>query len=103
MSCREDIDKDGGTNNNFRNNTCKLIFKGIKFQNWKYTINILYCQNYKQLIVVVKPFKKILRAEPNTSLQYTIRKGVKSVLFNNKDLDIFRIRVKEGLGKVNAL
>jgi len=41
----EDIDKDSG--NNFRNNTYKLIFKGIKLRNWKRTINILYCQNYK--------------------------------------------------------
>ena len=45
----------------------------------------------------------MLRAEPNISLWYTIGKGVKSVLFNNKDLNIFRIRVKEGLGKVNVL
>jgi len=26
----EDMDKDGGANNNFGNNTYKLIFKGIK-------------------------------------------------------------------------
>jgi len=54
-------------------------------------------------MVVVKPFRKTLRASPNISLWYTIRKGIKSVLFNNKDLDIFRTRVKEGLGKANAL
>ena len=29
----EDIDKDSGTNNNFRNNTYKLVFKGIKSRN----------------------------------------------------------------------
>jgi hypothetical protein len=38
----EDIDKDGGASNNFKNNTYKLIFKGIKSRNWKCTINILY-------------------------------------------------------------
>ena len=38
----EDIDKDNNTNNNFKNNTYKLVFKGIKLRNWKYTINILY-------------------------------------------------------------
>ena len=38
----EDINKDGGANNNFGNNTYKLIFKGIKSRNWKCTINILY-------------------------------------------------------------
>jgi len=38
----EDIDKDSNASNNFRNNTYKLIFKGIKSRNWKYTINILY-------------------------------------------------------------
>jgi len=54
-------------------------------------------------MVVVKLFRKTLRAKPNISLWYTIRKGVKSVLFNNKDLDIFRMRVKEGLGKANVL
>ena len=91
MSCREDIDKNSGTSNNFKNNTYKLVFKGIKSRNQKYTINILYCWNYKQLIAAVKLFKKMLKAEPNISLQYTIRKGVKSVLFNDKDLDIFKI------------
>jgi hypothetical protein len=30
VNSREDIDKDGGANNNFGNNTYKLIFKGIK-------------------------------------------------------------------------
>jgi len=59
--------------------------------------------NYEQLIVAVKLFRKILRAKPNISLWYTIRKGVKSILFNNKDLNIFKIRVKEGLGKANIL
>ena len=39
----EDIDKGSGISNNFGNNTYKLIFKGIKSWNWKYTINILYC------------------------------------------------------------
>ena len=39
----EDIDKDGSASNNFRNNTYKLVFKGIKSWNWKCTINILYC------------------------------------------------------------
>jgi len=29
----EDIDKDSGASNNFRNNTYKLIFKGIKLRN----------------------------------------------------------------------
>ena len=38
----EDIDKDSNTSNNFGNNTYKLVFKGIKLWNWKYTINILY-------------------------------------------------------------
>ena len=38
----EDIDKDSGASNNFRNNTYKLVFKGIKSQNWKCTINIPY-------------------------------------------------------------
>ena len=42
VNSREDIDKDGGANNNFGNNTYKLIFKGIKSRNWKRTINILY-------------------------------------------------------------
>ena len=68
VNSREDIDKDSSTSNNFRNNTYKLVFKGIKLWNWKCTINILYCWNYKQLIVAVKPFKKTLRAEPNVSL-----------------------------------
>ncbi len=54
-------------------------------------------------MVAVEPFKKILRASPNASLWYIIRKGIKSILFDDKDLDIFRMRVKEGLGKVNAL
>ena len=83
------MDKDGGAGNNFGNNTYKLIFKGIKSRNWKRTIDIPYRWNYKQLIVAVKLFRKTLRAKPNISLQYTIRKGVKSILFNNKDLDIF--------------
>ena len=43
----EDIDKNSGANNNFRNNTYKLIFKGIKSRNWKRTINIPYRWNYK--------------------------------------------------------
>jgi hypothetical protein len=38
----EDMDKDSGAGNNFRNNTYKLVFKGIKSQNRKYTINIPY-------------------------------------------------------------
>ena len=54
-------------------------------------------------MVAVKPFRKTLRAKPNVSLQYTIKKRVESVLFNNKDLDIFRVKVKEKLGKANAL
>ena len=99
----EDMDKDGSASNNFGNNTYKLIFIGIKLWNWKRTIDILYCWNYKQLMVVVELFRKMLGAKPNISLQYTIRKGFKSILFNNKDLDIFRMRVEEGLGKVNAL
>jgi len=45
----------------------------------------------------------MFKAEPNISLWYTIKRGVKSVLFNNKDLGIFRIKVKKGLGKVNTL
>ena len=64
----EDMDKDSGTSNNFRNNIYKLIFKGIKSRNWKYTINILYHWNYKQLMVAVELFKKTLKAEPNASL-----------------------------------
>ena len=35
------MDKDSSASNNFGNNTYKLIFKGIKLQNWKRTINIL--------------------------------------------------------------
>ena len=54
-------------------------------------------------MAAVEPFKKMLRAEPNVSLQYTIKKGVESVLFNDKDLDIFRTKVEEGLNKANAL
>jgi len=42
VNSREDIDKDSGASNNFGNNTYKLIFKGIKSRNWKYTINIPY-------------------------------------------------------------
>jgi hypothetical protein len=99
----EDINKDSGASNNFKNNTYKLVFKGIKSRNWKCIINILYRWNYKQLMVAVKLFRKTLRAKPNVSLWYTIKKGVKSVLFNNKDLNIFRIRVEEGLGKANTL
>jgi hypothetical protein len=68
VNSREDIDKNGSTSNNFRNNTYKLVFKGIKSQNWKYTINILYCWNYEQLIVTVELFRKMFRAKPNISL-----------------------------------
>jgi hypothetical protein len=64
----EDMDKDSSTGNNFRNNTYKLVFKGIKSQNRKRTINIPYRWNYKQLMVAVKPFRKTLRAKPNASL-----------------------------------
>jgi hypothetical protein len=64
----EDINKDGSTSNNFRNNTYKLVFKGIKLRNQKCIINILYHWNYKQLMVAVKPFRKTLRAKPNISL-----------------------------------
>jgi hypothetical protein len=103
MNSGEDMDKDSGASNNFGNNTYKLVFKGIKSWNWKCTINIPYCWNYEQLMVAVKLFKKILKAEPNISLWYTIKKGVESVLFNDKDLDIFKMRVEEGLSKVNAL
>jgi len=103
VNSREDIYKDSSVSNNFGNNTYKLIFKGIKSRNWKYIINILYRWNYKQLIVAVKLFRKTLRAKPNISLWYTIRKEVKFILFNNKNLDIFRTRVKKGLGRVNAL
>ena len=38
----EDMDKDGSASNNFKNNTYKLAFKGIKSRNWKRIINILY-------------------------------------------------------------
>jgi hypothetical protein len=38
----ENINKDSGTSNNFKNNTYKLVFKGIKLQNRKCTIDILY-------------------------------------------------------------
>ena len=62
------MNKDGGASNNFKNNTYKLIFKGIKSRNQKYTINIPYYWNYKQLMVAVEPFKKTLRAKPNASL-----------------------------------
>jgi hypothetical protein len=68
INSKKDMDKDSSTSNNFGNNTYKLVFKGIKSQNRKCTINILYHWNYKQLIVAVKPFKKTLRAKPNTSL-----------------------------------
>ena len=54
-------------------------------------------------MVMVKLFRKTLRVSPNVSLWYTIGKGIKSVLFNDKDLDIFRTKIKEGLGKANAL
>jgi hypothetical protein len=64
----EDMDKDSSTGNNFRNNTYKLVFKGIKSQNWKCIIDIPYHWNYEQLIVAVKLFKKTLRAKPNASL-----------------------------------
>ena len=47
VNSREDIDKDGGISNNFRNKIYKLIFKGIKSRNWKCTIDILYRLNYK--------------------------------------------------------
>jgi hypothetical protein len=33
VNSREDMDKDSGAGNNFRNNTYKLIFKGIKLWN----------------------------------------------------------------------
>ena len=54
-------------------------------------------------MAVVKPLKKIFRAEPNISLQYTIKKGVKFILFNNKNLNIFRTKIKKELGKANTL
>ena len=43
VNSREDINKDSSASNNFRNNTYKLVFKGIKSRNWKCTINIPYC------------------------------------------------------------
>jgi len=45
----------------------------------------------------------MLKADPKVSLWYTIRDRIKSVLFNNANLDVFRIKVREGLGKANAL
>ncbi len=42
MNSGEDMDKDGGAGNNFKNNTYKLAFTGIKSRNWKYTIDIPY-------------------------------------------------------------
>ena len=33
INSREDMDKDSGASNNFRNNTYKLVFKGIKLWN----------------------------------------------------------------------
>ena len=98
----EDMDKDGGAGNNFGNNTYKLVFTGIKSRNRKRTIDIPYRWNYEQLMVAVEPFRKTLGAEPNASLWYTIGKGFESILFDDKDLDIFRTRVEEGLGKANA-
>ena len=68
MNSGEDINKNSGISNNFGNKTYKFIFKGIKSRNRKRTINILYRLNYKQLIVTVKPLKKMLRAEPNVNL-----------------------------------
>ena len=97
------MDKDGSASNNFGNKTYKFIFKGIKLRNWKRIIDILYRLNYKQLMVTVELFRKTLRAEFNASFWYTIGRGVKSVLFDDKNLNIFRMRVKEGLGKVNIL
>ena len=61
------MDKDGSTSNNFRNNTYKLCFKGIKSQNQKYTINIPYHWNYEQLMAAIKLFRKTFRAKPNIS------------------------------------
>ena len=61
------MDKDSGAGNNFKNNTYKLIFKGIKSQNQKYIINIPYYENYKQL-TAVKLFKKTLRVKPDINL-----------------------------------
>ena len=54
-------------------------------------------------MAAVELFRKTLRAEPNVSLQYTIGKGAKSVLFNNKDLDIFKTKIEKGLSKANTL
>ena len=54
-------------------------------------------------MAAVKPFRKTFRTEPNVSLQYTIKKGVESVLFNDKDLNIFKIKIEKELSKVNAL
>jgi len=99
----KNIDKDSSINNYFRNKTYKLIFKGIKSWNWKRIINIPYHLNYEQLMVIIELFKKTFKAEFNVSLWYTIGRVVKSVLFNNRDLNIFKMRVKEGLGKVNIL
>ena len=50
------MDKNGGTGNIFRNNTYKLVFKGIKPWNWKCIIDIPYHWNYKQLMAAVEPF-----------------------------------------------
>jgi hypothetical protein len=47
INSREDMDKNGGTGNNFGNNTYKLVFKGIKSRNRKCIINILYHWNYE--------------------------------------------------------
>jgi hypothetical protein len=33
VNSEEDINKDGGASNNFKNNTYKLVFKGIKSRN----------------------------------------------------------------------
>ena len=33
INSKEDINKDSSTSNNFRNNTYKLVFKGIKSRN----------------------------------------------------------------------
>jgi hypothetical protein len=41
INSKKDINKNSSTSNNFKNNTYKFIFKGIKLQNRKYTINIL--------------------------------------------------------------
>jgi len=65
VNSRENINKDSNISNNFRNKTYKLIFKGIKSWNRKRIINILYRWNYEQLIIIVKLFRKTLRAKPN--------------------------------------